>query len=133
MKHFKVHTRRELSPAQRKRWNAEADALLQHAQAIFDMSANWDTAVRDSVSEGLAFIVNAAYDCRAAGMDFANTQEWMVFIESATAQWFRDRGFVEWFCVAAASGFRTTPPRHLSNAFEWVGQKKTVKRRRRAA
>lgn len=111
--------RREHTPAERRRWNEEADALLAHAQAIFDMSANWDTGVRDSVGEGLAYIVHAAYDCRASGMEFANTEEWMIFIDHATAEWFRARGFVEWFCVAAASLFRTTPPRHLANAFEW--------------
>lgn len=125
MKRTKRKTHRVIqhkrTSAQRRRWNAEADELLQHAQEIFDMSSNWDTAVRDSVSEGLSFIVNAAYDCRACGMDFANTQEWMTFIESATAQWFRDRGFVEWFCAAAASGFRTTPPRHLARVKKEVG------------
>lgn len=77
------------------------------------MSSNWDTAVRDSAAQGLAYIVNAAYDCRASGMDFAGTQEWLTFIEASTAQWFRDRGFVEWFCGAAANLFRTTPPRLL--------------------
>jgi len=120
---------REISPAARKRWNAEAEALLVHAQTIFDMSANWDTAVRDSTAKGLAYIVHAAYDCQACAIDFANTDAWMAFIDAAVAQWFREREFAEWFCVGAANLFQTTPPRHIAgaNEFNWT-RTKTGKR-----
>lgn len=114
-----VTMRRPVSRAERRRWNAAADKLLERTEEMFELSGDFDTAVRDSVSTGLAYIVNAAYDCRACGMDFSNTEEWLTFIESATGEWFRKHGFVEWYCGAAASLFRTTPPRHLANSFEW--------------
>ena len=110
-------THRALTASQRLFWNRQADALLAHAESIWSQSDGFDTAVRDSIAEGLAYIVSAAFDCRANAMDFADTDSWMAFIDSSTAHWFRTRGFVEWFCGAAASLFRTTPPRHLSVVF----------------
>ena len=90
-----VPMRRPVSRAERRRWNAAADKLLERTEEMFELSGDFDTAVRDSVSTGLAYIVNAAYDCRACGMDFSNTEKWLTFIESATGEWFRKHGFVE--------------------------------------
>ncbi len=87
---------------------ARSAAMLDHAQQLFDGAADLDTAVRDSVYEGLARIVYAAYDTKGCAecisdFDFAG------YIEQRTYEWFRERGFVEWFCVGASTLFRNSP------------------------
>ena len=89
------------------------DYLLNIAEEIRRKVFNCDTAVRDSVSEGLAYIVQAGNDCTAQNIEFNTTEQWMSFIDNATADWFRERGYAEWFCVAAANGFRLSRPRTL--------------------
>lgn len=127
----RVFKERRLTEAE-QHWNKAADDLLLHAEQIFELSKDFDTAVRDSIADGLARIVQAAFDCRANAQKFDTTEMWMAFIDSCTAQWFREHGFVEWFCAAAATGFRTTPPRTaVRNAFDWGGKPHLVKRRRR--
>lgn len=121
-------TKRELTSQQKLLWGRQAGGLLAHAESIWEQAQNYDTAVRDSISDGLAYIVNAAYDCQANAMEFTDTEAWLLFIESSTAAWFRKRGFVEWFCGAAASLFRTTPPRALVVE---VKSRSNPKRRRR--
>jgi hypothetical protein len=93
-----------------KRMGATAKALLDHAAEIFDQSANLDTAVRDSISQGLAHIVEAAYDTEACARGY-DGPEFDKFRHDATAQWFRDREYVQWFCEAAAVCFRSSKPR----------------------
>jgi len=86
--------------------------LLGYAKVIFEKTSGLDTAVRDSVSLGLAYLVEAAYDCKASTLDL-DTEAFFAFIETSTAQWFRSRGFADWFCVGAASLFRTSRPRTI--------------------
>jgi len=100
---------------QKNAWNAKADALLEHCRDVWRDAAGLDTAVRDSIAHGLASLVHAAFDCRAIAIEFRDTESWIAFIRSSTAQWFRDRGFVEWFCAGAATLFMTSPPRCLSD------------------
>ena len=69
--------------------------------------------VRDGICTGLAYLVHAAYDCEACALGM-HDEAFHSFISSATANWFRDRGFAEWFCSAAASQFSTSRPRILS-------------------
>lgn len=108
----RVHTRRA------RRFNKTyADLgkwLIATAEEIWRRSAGLDTSVRDSVAEGLAYIVSAANDCTAQNLDLT-VEQWMSWIDQATADWFRARGFAEWFCIAAASGFRKSRPRILSD------------------
>lgn len=85
--------------------------FLTTADEILCRSGGLDTAVRDNVAEGLATIVRAGHDCAAGNIAFATTDQWMNFIDNATADWFRARGFAEWFCLAAANGFRSGPNR----------------------
>ncbi len=90
------------------RLDARAGAMLDHAQQLFDSAADLDTAVRDVVYEGIARIVYAAYDTKGCAecisdFDFAG------YIEQRTYEWFRERGFVEWFCVGASTLFRNSP------------------------
>lgn len=88
-----------------------ATSMLNHAEALLNAAANLDTSVRDIVSEGLARIVYAAYDTEACAQcisDFDST----AYIQTKTYEWFRDRGFVEWFCAGASTLFSTSP-RHF--------------------
>ncbi len=90
------------------RLDAQAKAMLDHAQKLLDGAAGLDTAVRDVVHEGLARIVYAAYDtkgCAESVSDF----DFAGYIEQRTYEWFRERGFVEWFCVGASTLFRNSP------------------------
>src|ERR1700723_2213639 len=92
----------------RKKFSASLDKtgkyLLATAEEIWKQSDNLDTAVRDNISQGLAYIVSAGNDCVASNLNFT-TEQWMSFIDNATANWFRNRGFAEWFCIAAATHF----------------------------
>jgi hypothetical protein len=106
--------RRSISRHQKLFWNRQADALLAHAESIWAQTEHFDTAVRDSIAQGLAYVVNAAFDCRAIAMKFETLDAWSQYIDNSTAEWFRNRGFVDWFCGAAATLFRTTPPRTLA-------------------
>ena len=112
-----MSSRRRHRPAlrenQRLFWNRQADGLLAHAESIWQLCESYDTAVRDSIAEGLAFIVEAAFDCRAIALDIDETNARNAFISSGVSGWFRDREFAEWFCFAAASLFRTSRPRTL--------------------
>ena len=109
-----IHTTRRQTAAALNRYDQIADRMLGHAEAVYEEASGLDTAVRDSVAEGLAAIVFAAYDCRAIAKNLQG-DEWHSFCAGATAEWFRKRGFVEWFCQAAACGFRADPPRSLEH------------------
>jgi hypothetical protein len=106
--------RRRRKFAEKKRWNQAAESILSHCKEVFDLAYNFDTAVRDTVSEGLAFLVWSAFDCRAIALDFKDYESRNAFIDNSTAEWFRQRGFVEWFVAGAAALFHTTPPRRLA-------------------
>jgi hypothetical protein len=107
------------------RYAIVAHQYLQHAEELW-ATADFDTAVRDDVAKGLAYIVRAAYDCQALdaglqGLAFVN------FIDQKTAEWFRRREFSEWFCIAAACGFNSSRPRELK---DWRFEPRTYLRRR---
>ena len=120
-----------MSAAEKKRWNDAAQKLLTHCREVYELSAGFDTAVRDSVASGLAYLVHAAFDCRAIAHEFEDLESWSAFIDNSTAEWFRERGYVEWFAAGAASLFNTTPPRQLADRNPFVVVKK--RRRRRVA
>lgn len=87
--------------------------LLTVADEILRRSSNLDTAVRDSIAHGLAYIVHAGNDCTASNMKQLTTDQWMSSIDLWTADWFRSRGFAEWFCLGAACLFNKSRPRTL--------------------
>ena len=121
----RVRVRRPITTAEKARWNKAADAMLKHCEEVWDLASGFDTAVGDTVAEGLAHLLNAAYDCRAIALDFRDFESRNSFIDGSIAEWFRVRGFAEWFCLAAASGFRTSRPRILAPRIVTV-----IKRRR---
>jgi hypothetical protein len=91
--------------------------LLQQADEIWRSVSGLDTAVRDSVADGLAYIVNAAYDTASFNERFfPDTESWLAWIEQSTAKWFRDRGFAEWYCAGAANLFHHSRPRIKAEA-----------------
>lgn len=122
---YRVRRVRPLTSAEKARWDRAADAMLKHCEEVWAISGGFDTAVGDTVAEGLAHLLNAAYDCRAIAMDFRDFESRNSFIDGSIAEWFRVRGFAEWFCLAAASGFRTSRPRVLAPRVVTV-----IKRRR---
>lgn len=107
-------THRPLSIRERKRWNEHAEAMLELAMQIHERSRDFDTAVRDSISTGLAYIVHAAFDCRSIALGLPDIESIFSYVDSSTAEWFRQRGYVEWFSAGAAQLFHTTPPRHIA-------------------
>ena len=113
-KTHRVRHVRPITPAEKARWNRAADAMLKHCEDAWSLATGFDTAVVDTVAEGLAHLLNAAYDCRAIALDFRDFESRNSFIDGSIAEWFRVRGFAEWFCLAAASGFRTSRPRILA-------------------
>lgn len=103
---------RKVSTKRKQRINVTMDKLatsmLERAQALFEESSGLDTAVRDIVAEGLARIVHAAYDTRGCAQCVSDF-DFAPYIETKTYEWFRERGFVEWFCVGASTLFKTSP------------------------
>ena len=93
-----------------KAYGKIAATLLQTADEAFKASAGLDTAVRDSISQGLAHVVEAAFDSEAVARGYEGI-DFDVFVLKATAQWFREREYTEWFCEAAAVCFRSSRPR----------------------
>lgn len=87
---------------------AHAESMLAQAQAMFDAANGLDTEVRDTVAEGLAFIVHSAYDTLSIA-ECVSASDDVAFIQARTYEWFRERGFVEWFCAGASTLFKTTP------------------------
>lgn len=106
---------RPLTTAEKSRWNKAADELLEHSRELHELSSHFDTAVRDSMASGLAYIVHAAFDCRSIALDLKDFESMNAFINNSTAEWFRERGYAEWFAAGAAALFNTTPPRRLAN------------------
>ena len=90
-----------------------AENLLKTADETWRQCDLLDTAIRDDVAEGLAYIVYAAYDTKAVNFKL-DTAAWTAFVETSTQEWFRMRGFAEWFCLGAGSLFRRSRPRDLS-------------------
>lgn len=131
--HRKSPYRRPLSRLERKRWNDVADRLLAHCSEIFEMSADFDTAVRDTVAQGLAYLVHSAFDCRAIAHSYKDFETWSSYIDNSTAEWFRARGYVEWFAAGAATLFNTTPPRRLAERAKMIVVRKRAQRRKKNA
>ena len=98
-----------------------AKQFLDRAGELFEACDSMDTAVRDSVCTGLAYLVNAGYDCQACALDIEQFHE---FVDKKTAEWFRSRGFAEWFCQGAAALFNSSKPRIL----QWSPVKKASRR-----
>ena len=111
---------RPMSTSEKKRLNAAAEKMLSHARDVYELSRGFDTAVRDSVASGLAYLVHAAFDCRSIALDFKDFESDNAFTDNSTAEWFRERGYVEWFSAGAASLFNTTPPRRLADRNPFV-------------
>jgi len=85
-----------------------------------------DTSPRDTLADGIAYLLYVAYDCQACGLGL-HDEAFRGFIGNSVAEWFRSRGFAEWYCEGAANLFHTTRPRILADLV--IGQPK--KRRRR--
>lgn len=129
----KTHRRRAVrtpSDASLKAYKTHGMDLLERCREIWDGSGLLDTAVRDDIAQGLAHLVHAAYDSIANSMNIPDTAAWMAFIDNSTAEWFRERGFAEWFCLAAASSFNNSRPRTLAEMpFRIVRPRKRKPRR----
>jgi len=102
----KVSTQRKPKPsATLKRVAVE---MLAHAEQLLALGDGLDTSPRDTLSEGLAFVVYIAYDTMAVA-ECVDTTDFVEYIQHKTYQWFRDHGFVEWFCAGASTLFKTSP------------------------
>ena len=105
-------TKPRLSPSTVQRYQKYAEQLIATVEKIeADAEPMYlDSAVRDLLYMGLAYLLHVAYDNQAIALQL-DGDAFHSFISGKTAQWFRDRGFADWFCSAAASGFNTSRPR----------------------
>lgn len=87
-----------------------AERQFELAEAIFTECGGLDTAMRDVSHDGLARLIYVAYDTVACNQNLPAEQQ-QAFIEHSTAEWFRSRGFVEWYCIGASHCFSRIPPR----------------------
>jgi hypothetical protein len=106
-----------------KRMNELAKYYLERAAELFHVGLDLDTAVRDTVLEGLAYLVHTGYDCQGCAVDI---EEFSEFRRMKTEEWFRSRGCAEWFCVGAGCLFNSSKPRII----QWapVGKRRGVQR-----
>lgn len=81
--------RRRISVGEKKRWNYAAELLLADCEHVLHVAQGFDTAVRDSIASGLAYLVHAAFDCRCIALGFKNFESMNAFIDNSTAEWFR--------------------------------------------
>jgi len=89
-----------------KAYDKIAKQYLDAAAELFDACNDLDTVVRDTVCEGLAYIVHTGYDCQACSVNL-DVGSFHDFIAKKTAEWFRSRGCAEWFALGAAALFTT--------------------------
>ena len=87
-----------------------------------------DTSVRDVFADGIARLLHVAYDCQGCGLGL-NGEAFWGFIQSSIAEWFRSRGFSEWYCQGAANLFHISRPRVLVD--EVIGSPKRRKRQKK--
>lgn len=85
-----------------------AQELLDRAESLWQTARGLDTAVGDIMAEGIARIVHCAYDTRAIAQCISDFDH-VNYIQAKTYEWFRERGFVEWFCAGASTLFMTSP------------------------
>ena len=108
----KITSRR---PGRIKTLDRYAEATLRSCAERWNAAAGLDTAVRDNVAQGLAYLVWSAYDSLAMsggiGFDCDDYGASAQFVANSTATWFRSRGFAEWFCIAAGELFHNQRPR----------------------
>jgi hypothetical protein len=109
MKKTSRSVRRRIFQPEPSKLSIVAQEYLAHAEALWK-AADFDTAVRDDVLVGLAYIIRTAYDCLALDKNLQGL-EFSLFIQQNTAEWFRKLDCAEWFCLAAASGFNTSRPK----------------------
>ena len=99
---------------QDKRWikslDQYAEEILADCDRIFEAADTLDTAVREDVSTGLAYLLYSAYDSQACSLGLEG-EAFCSFSANATAEWFRQRGFAEWFCIGAGTLFNASRPR----------------------
>jgi hypothetical protein len=109
-----------------------AQQMLIQADAIFEWSADLDTAVRDTVCTGLAYLVHSAFDSQASSLCLQGPA-FSSFIDNATAEWFRERDFAEWFCVGAGNLFHSSRPRSLAEMREVIKFRRSPGKKKRGA
>lgn len=127
----RVITRR---PGPIKSLDRYAEKTLAMCAERWDAAADLDTAVRDNVAQGLAYLVWSAYDSiscsKGIGFSCDNYSASATFVSGATANWFREREFAEWFCIAAGELFHNQRPRLRA---EWPATRRRLRSRKKAA
>ena len=110
-----------------------ADETLRACGERWEAASGLDTAIRDDVAQGLAYLVYSAYDSiscsRGIGWGSDDYSAGYAYVAGSTAQWFRERGFAEWFCIAAGCLFNNQRPRLKSEVFHKIRRVPAKKRK----
>ena len=104
---------------------ALSQRILATCRELFKDCTLIDSAPRDVASYGIAQLLHVAYDCQACALGLQDEAFW-AFVENSTAEWFRTRGFAEWYCQGAGNLFNMSRPRILS---DMPANPKTTKRK----
>jgi hypothetical protein len=114
-----------------------AEATLAACAEQWESASGLDTAIRDDVAQGLAYLVYSAYDSiscsRGIGFGADDYVASYAFISGSTAEWFRQRGFAEWFCRAAGCLFNNQRPRIKSEMVHIIRRRRPAPKKRSAA
>jgi hypothetical protein len=115
-----------------KRLDLAAMVLLQDCDRLWDMSRNFDTAVGDTMLGGIARLLYVAYDSQACSLELDGAA-FSAFISGSTAEWFRERGCAEWYCIGAGNLFHTSRPRTLAESMLFIKRRRSPGKKKRAA
>ena len=133
----KTHRRFRKDGAYNRALEKYAEETLRACAERWNAAADLDTAVRDNVAQGLAYLVYSAYDSLACSRDLGSAADHYAssyaFISGSTAEWFRERGFAEWFCIGAGSLFNNQRPRVIHEEPVKIIRRRSAGKRRKAA
>ena len=129
-KRRRLATSAGLTPAEKREMRDLSQTILRMSRELWDAVDLCDTAVRDTASYGIAYLLHVAFDCQAIELGLDDVA-FHAFIANSTAEWFRQRGCAEWFCSGAARLFTTTRPRTLTQSMPHRYVKTNTKKRKR--
>ena len=106
---------RKPSASFKRNYEQAAQRILDYCDKLWRGDGSMlDTSVRDVLADGIARLLHVAFDCQSCALGLHNEAHYG-FMGSSIAEWFRARGFAEWYCQGTATLFCTSRPQILSD------------------
>lgn len=103
------------SPSFKRNMQRTADGIFNYCCELWrGDGSNLDSSVQGVLSNGIAKLLHVAFDCQACALGLQG-EAFSGFIDSSVAEWFRSRGFAEWYCQGAGCLFNNSRPRIMED------------------